>query len=209
MTLVVEGEGYVEKSTCLIVPTSVVDGRVYISHMSLFWPFNVPKEFVASYKVEDPAVAYEKLCEAAIAKGTAYLLTLEDDILPPQDAIIRLHKTMLEHPEFDGISALYFSRRAEVVPLLVGFPDRPGDGTIRVVPEQPGLVEVNVIPMGFALWKSSLFELVERPWFKTDVDRGMSQDSYFCHAARAAGRRFAVDTSLRVGHLDVRSGKVF
>jgi len=54
------------------------------------------------------------------------------------------------------------------------------------------------------------------PWFVSvnDVVEGkgiqcFTQDLFFCEKAVRAGKRFAVDMRVRVGHMDVNSGEVF
>jgi hypothetical protein len=54
---------------------------------------------------------------------------------------------------------------------------------------------------------------LERPIFQTltgSEGKGlMTQDLYACKAMREAGMRIAVDTSVRVGHLDFSTGVVW
>jgi hypothetical protein len=78
------------------------------------------------------------------------------------------------------------------------------------------VIEVNGIAMGCALWKMDLFREIEQPWFKTLCEspdeksaKVATQDLYFCTNARKAGKRFAVDCSIKVGHLDTTTGVVY
>jgi hypothetical protein len=75
---------------------------------------------------------------------------------------------------------------------------------------------VNGIAMGCALWRMDLFRQIPKPWFVTVADylpdRGLvsfTQDLYFCEKAVRAGKRFAVDFRVRVGHMDVDTGEVY
>jgi hypothetical protein len=78
-------------------------------------------------------------------------------------------------------------------------------------------MEVNGIAMGCALWRMELFRELAAPWFVTvnDVfpEKGgaqcFTQDLYFCERARRAGKRFAVDFRVKVGHLDTETGVVY
>jgi hypothetical protein len=61
-----------------------------------------------------------------------------------------------------------------------------------------------------------LFREIPAPWYVTlnDIIQGkgvvgMTQDLRLCAEARRAGKRFAVDMRVKVGHLDIGSGQVF
>jgi hypothetical protein len=61
-----------------------------------------------------------------------------------------------------------------------------------------------------------LFRSLPEPWFVTvaDIvpDKGpqmFTQDLYFCMNAKKAGKRFAVDLRVKVGHMDVATGVVY
>jgi len=63
-----------------------------------------------------------------------------------------------------------------------------------------------------------LFREFPYPWFKTltlftgedgDTVHTNTQDLYFCEKIRKAGRRIALDTRVRVGHIDGQSGEVW
>jgi hypothetical protein len=82
-----------------------------------------------------------------------------------------------------------------------------GDHSLRDMPDEPGLLEVNAIPMGVALWRLSMFKDMPKPWFgETPL---VTQDIFFCKKAREAGYRFLVDCSLSAGHLNVETGNVY
>lgn len=82
------------------------------------------------------------------------------------------------------------------------------------------IVECNGSGMGFTLFKLDVFkdERIEKPWFKTIGDHGTeekpglrqyTQDLWFFEKFRNLGYRTAIDTRIKVGHLDVRSGVIF
>jgi hypothetical protein len=93
------------------------------------------------------------------------------------------------------------------------------------------VLEVNGIPMGCALWKLDLFRQLQPPWFVTvgdrvllpdgtlvhpsqipagtETKRTVTQDLVFCFRARKAGKRFAVDLRVAVGHKDVETGIIY
>ena len=150
-------------------------------------------------------------------------MTLEDDNLPPPDAHLRLLESM-DFGNYDGVSGLYFTKGEVNMPMAYGNPDeyartgvldfRPRDVREAITAGQ--IMPVNGIAMGCALWKMSLFREIPAPWYVTvnDVVPGkgmvaMTQDLHFCERARRAGKRFAVDMRVKVGHLDPASGTIF
>lgn len=211
MTLIV-GDSYTDRSTAVLTPTRGSSAmmphfvRVYAAHMEMRWPLNVRREHaIACGKTVDDA--YNCLFQDAINKDCAFALTLEDDVLPPHGVVQKLHTDLAEHPEFTATSALYCTKGQHSVPLLVGHPDKPSDAGLRALPVEFGLLEVNVIPMGCALWRLAPFLDMEKPWFRTTETE--TQDAHLCLKMRAAGYRFAVDTRLRALHLDFSTGRTF
>lgn len=82
------------------------------------------------------------------------------------------------------------------------------------------IVECNGLGMGFTLFKTDIFRdaRLEKPWFKTLGDHGnpeqpgvrqYTQDLYFFEKARKLGYRCAVDTRVKLGHLNFQTGEIF
>jgi hypothetical protein len=117
---------------------------------------------------------------------------------------------MENHPEFDCIGGLYFTKGEGGVAQIWG---DPKDVVINFRPQPPdpngGLVECCGTGMGFNLFRMSLFkdERIPRPWFKTlNGKDGLgvgTQDLSFWKEARKYGHRCAIDCGVRVGHYDV------
>ena len=74
--------------------------------------------------------------------------------------------------------------------------------------------------MGFTLYKLDIFKdsRIEKPWFKTVSDHGTTekpgtrqytQDLFFAEKARVLGYKWAIDTRIKVGHLDVKTGIIY
>lgn len=164
-------------------------------------------------------VAYEGGIGQIIEKfpDYPYILTLEDDCLIPHTAIVQLMDVLKDGP-YDGISAIYCRKEEGGFPHVYGDPRVPGDWSIRDVREayeQGAVVECNAIPMGCSLYKRSLFEDVPRPWFQNvqavedKKNTRISQDLFFCRKAKEHGKRFAVHTGVKVGHIDVSTHKIY
>ncbi len=125
-------------------------------------------------------------------------------MLPPATAVHSLLAVMEDSP-FDAVSAYYRNKEDPGQPLILGYPNVEGDSAIRSPNGE--VMECNIIPMGFALWKLDMFRQMAGPWFETTPRE--TQDVNFCRRARKEGYRFAVDSRVRVGHLDVHTGKVY
>jgi hypothetical protein len=150
-----------------------------------------------------------------------YIFTVEDDNILPIDSLVKLYKSI---KTYDAVSGLYWTKGEPGMPMAYGDPkvyEETGD--LNFIPrsvEEPirngEVIEVNGIAMGCALWKMDLFRDIEQPWFKTlcespsdNVAKVATQDLFFCSKARKAGKRFAVDCSIKVGHLDTTTGVVY
>jgi len=143
-----------------------------------------------------------------------YVLTLEDDNIPPPDAVKNLIEAIEAGP-FDGVGGLYFTKGDLNMPQCYGDPQhfaRTGELEFRprdiVAAVRNGhIVPCNGIAMGCSLYRMSMFRELPRPWFRTTPNS--TQDLHFCANAVRAGKRFAVDCRVRVGHLDIASGVVY
>jgi hypothetical protein len=179
---------------------------------------------------DEVGVAYNNMITSILAHPELstyqYVMTLEDDNLVPPDALQRLIESISsKYGPFDAVSGIYFTKGDVNMPMAYGDPDefrRTGVLDFRPRDIRPALaqgntiMEVNGIAMGCALWRMDLFRQIPPPWFVTvsDVVEGKgpmayTQDLYFCQRARQAGKRFAVDFRVKVGHLDVDSGVVY
>lgn len=225
---ILPGSTFDESSTIVIVPTrGTISHRVVTSWLSLINPMNCPRAwlFASGHEV---GRAYNEMLGRILAdpglNRFRYVLTLEDDNIVPPDAHVRLLESIAHTRNWDAVSGLYFTKGAIKMPMAYGDPAefartgmldfRPLD--VRRALAAGQLVPVNGIAMGCALWRLSLFRELAPPWFVTVADvvpgkgvMAMTQDLYFCKAAREAGKTFAVDCRVRVGHLDVTTGKVY
>lgn len=224
---VFHGSTFQDCSVVVVAPTrGNIPIRVVQAWESMIWPMNQRR--VKLYAVgHEVGHAYNEMLswilkEPSISKYR-YLMTLEDDNIPPPDAMIRLVET-LERGSFDGVSGIYWTKGDFNMPMAYGDPERfranPADldfnpRDIRVAVEKGSVMEVNGIAMGCSLYRMSLFHEIPGPWFVSvndiypDGAKGMTQDLYFCERAVRRGKKFAVDFRVKVGHLDVNTGIVY
>jgi len=221
------GSTYRDNSTVIVIPTrGMIAHQVVAAWQGLVAPMNAKRAqlFASGHEV---GKAYDAMVANILANPELsrwkYVLTLEDDNIPPPDAHIRLLET-IEWGNYDAVSGLYFTKGELNMPMAYGDPAerartgaldfRPRDVREAVAAGQ--VMPVNGIAMGCALWRMDLFKEIPPPWFVTvnDVVPGagvacMTQDLYFCQRAVNAGKRFAVDMRIKVGHLDIATGAIY
>lgn len=224
---VIPGSTYLDNSTVVVVPTrGMINYRVAQAWQGLIAPMNQKRAmlFAVGHEV---GRAYDAMVKFVLdhpeLQKWKYVLTLEDDNLPPPDAHVRLLES-IEQFKFDAVSGIYFTKGDLNMPMAYGdaaeysrtgaLDFRPID--VRGALARGNVVEVNGIAMGCALWRMDLFRQLPAPWFVTVSDViegrgpvGFTQDLWFCRAAKQSGKRFGVDLRVRVGHLDVNTGVVY
>jgi hypothetical protein len=223
----IRGSTYKDSSTVVVIPSrGMVPSAVISKWLGLVAPMNQKRAilFASGHEVGH---AYNAMIEMILKHPELskwkYLLTLEDDNLPPPDAHIRLLES-IEWGNYDAVSGLYFTKGEHTMPMAYGDPAefartgvldfRPRDVREAIAAQQ--IMPVNGIAMGCGLWRMQLFKDIPGPWYVTVNDVvpgkgivGFTQDLYFCERACRSGKRFAVDMRVKVGHMDVNSGNIF
>jgi hypothetical protein len=156
------------------------------------------------------STAIEQILQHPDLKDWEYILTLEHDNAPPQDGVVKLMASMDEHPQFSCIGGLYFTKGDGGVAQIWGDPKDPIVNYRPQVPIPNTIQECCGTGMGFNLFRLSMFKdaNLPRPLFKTL--NGMNgqgvgtQDLTFWTNARRLGYRCAIDTSVKVGHYDLK-----
>jgi hypothetical protein len=223
---VMHGDSYKVAHHVVIIPTrGAIHWRVVQAWQALIAPMNQHRAMLFAAG-DEVGHAYNRMIQNVLADPVLstwpYVMTLEDDNLPPCDAFVRLHETIRETGA-DAVSGLYFTKGDYQMPMAYGDPDefrstgkldfRPRD--VRECVAAGKTMEVNGIAMGCALWKTDLFRQINGPWFQTVADVspfgpvGFTQDLKFCDKAKRLGKKFYVDCRVKVGHLDVQTGIVY
>jgi hypothetical protein len=223
----IAGSTYKDSSTVIVIPSrGMIPESVVKAWLALLAPMNQKRAilFASGHEVGE---AYNDMIKNILVNPELskwkYVLTLEDDNIPPADAHIRLLES-IEWGKYDAISALYFTKGDHNMPMAYGDPAeykttgvldfRPRD--VREALAAGQIMPVNGIAMGCGLWRMELFKEIPAPWFVTvaDVVEGkgaqcFTQDLFFCEKAVRQGKSFAVDMRVRVGHLDMASGIIY
>ena len=142
-----------------------------------------------------------------------YMLTWEDDVMPPPDGLIRLYEAM---DDYDCIQGLYYTKGEEGQPMIYGDINDPVINFRPQVPKPDTIQQCYGLGMGFNLFKMDMFKTVQAPWFVTeqkwDPSSGAkcyTQDLHFYEKAGRLGFKFACDTRIRMGHYDEGSDIVW
>ncbi len=151
------------------------------------------------------AEAYEIIAEQSLVDGADYLVTVEDDVFPPPDAIVRLIEWCRDEnrSRMVAVGAWYPKRSipregAHIVVKEIGRDSMVDDGTIQVA---------HTLAMGCSVFPTKMFGTIPRPWFQTTSR--LTQDSYFSQIARDAGWTLLVDTSIKCRHVDRETGQEY
>lgn len=224
-----DGSTWKDASTVIIVPERVPNRfhcRWIESIMGLITPMNAKRAMLWAIG-DEVGVAYTNTVKAILANPELakwkYVLTIESDNILPPDAHIRLLESISLGP-FDAVGGLYFTKGDLNQPMCYGSSaDYARTGVLEFQPldireaiRQQQIVECNGLGMGCTLFRMELFKESEPPWFKTLNDfipgKGaecMTQDLYAFSQWKKRGRRFACDTRVHVGHMNLETGEVF
>ena len=213
------GGTYRDASTVCIIPTpsGMISTKVATAIWSLVTPMN---QKFAKYTVEGKEVgeAYNEavgmILDHPDLSKWKYLLTIEHDNLPPQDGLLKLVESI---KDYDAVGGLYWTKGDFGQPMLYGDPKIKPRNYLPQLPKPDSIQACNGLGMGFTLFRIEMFRELKKsgnwPLFQTVQDlkegRVMTQDLAFFDLAGKAGYKFACDTRVKVGHLEIESGKVW
>lgn len=229
---IIHGTHYRDCSTVIVVPSRdpFIHWRVVQSWEGLMQPMNQKRAKMFCVE-EEVGHAYDQMINMILNHPELgkwkYVMTLETDNLIPPDAQIRLLES-IEEFKLDAVGAIYFTKGDHSMPMAYGDPEqyaktgvleftprdiRPFVGTGRHV------MPVNGIAMGCSLYRTELLRKMAKAnkrMFETVSDvtpqgpMAFTQDLKFCREAITQfGARFGVDLRVKVGHLDLSSGRVW
>jgi hypothetical protein len=194
---------YRNLATVWITPTrGTMQTKVAFNWMGIAGGFNQP---LAKMCIEgcEVGAAYNYAIKEILAnpglKNFQYILTVEEDNTAPPDALHKLYQSI---QEYDAVSGLYWTKGAGGAPQIWG----NGDPS-NFIPQTPlpeTIQRCSGVGMGFCLFRIAMlrdprFEC--GAWFRTA--EGCTQDLYFWKKAAPFGFKCAVDTRVKVGHVDV------
>jgi len=180
------------------------------SWIGLMRPMNQPFLGPLFFEEDEVGVAYQKAFDMILAHPELskwkYVLTVEEDNLPPTDGLMKLYESIDQG--YDYVGALYWTKFENGQPMIYGDPKVMPRNFVPQVPQPETIQPCNGSGMGFGLWSiKSLREKLKdlpKPWFKTVQEKNsqFTQDLWFFNEAAKYGFQIAVDTRVKVGHLD-------
>jgi hypothetical protein len=214
-----KGSSYKDLSTvCVIATRGMIHAKVLQSWFGLMSAMN--QKFIRLFALGmEVGEAYNNMIEYILGHPDLskwpYILTLEEDNMPPPDGLLKLYESM---DKFDVVQGLYWTKGEGGQPMIYGDPKVMPKNFIPQVPQVDTVQECNGLGMGFNLFRSKIFRdpNIPKPWFKTLQEfqpgqgvRCYTQDLYFYENAGKAGYRFACDTRVKVGHFDVQADLIW
>ena len=158
--------------------------------------------------------AIEQILAVPELANWKYVLTLEEDNIPPPDGLIKLYENI---DKYDVVGGLYWTKGEGGQPMIYG---EGQEGDLHFRPQLPtrDIQECDGLGMGFTLFNMNIFKdtQIEKPWFKTcqewDPEKGSkvyTQDLYFFEKIRKLGYKMACDTRVKVGHYSFETDVVW
>lgn len=206
-----KARSYQDLSTVILCPTrGQIPAKVVQSWLGLMRPMNqkvVGPIFLMNMEVGD---AYNQGIQMVLDNPDLstyrYILTLEEDNMPPPDGLLKLYETI---PDYDVVGGLYWTKGEGGQPMCYGNPAVLPTNFIPQIPAIDAVTPCNGLGMGFTLFKTELFRKVPKPWFRTVQEwtpnggaRAYTQDLWFFEQAGKLGARFACDARVKIGHYD-------
>jgi len=226
---IMDGSNFLDNSTVIIIPTlGKIDQKVVNSWLNLMAPMNQKRAvfFARNFEV---GRAYDEMVENVLKDPNLstwrYILTLEDDNLPPPDAHIRLLESINAGP-YDAVGGLYWTKGSYNMPMCYGSSEIYAQtGYLEFVPRDVNsllkggatVIDCNGLAMGCTLFRMDVFKKISKPWFQTvneiTLETGaatnMTQDLFMSKKMKEAGMRLACDIRVKIGHLDTSTGIVY
>ena len=167
----------------------------------------------------DVATARNRIAQKAIDLGTDYVLSVDNDVVLPKDALV----TLLSDSE-DVCLGYYAHRnndnRYNGRTCICKLKDEEGNEyyhypleseyTVKEMAEMAEAGETKIVVhgggMGCSLIRTDVFRRLSYPWYDWvnygDANRGMlSEDLYFCALCRASGVQIHADVRVGCGHM--------
>lgn len=160
--------------------------------------------------------ARELIARRALRVGADYLLMIDDDIVLPSDALVRLLSVFTSEERCGIAGGLYYARDG-IRPMAVAS-WTPEDTTTAHTPafaRDP--VAVDGVGFGCVLIRCDVLRTLTEPYFAAQVFleeslrrvRVCNEDYLFCHRARKHGFATYLHAGLRLGHYDRVTGATF
>ena len=160
------------------------------------------------------AVQREMIARDAVQRGADLLAMIDDDIVAPPDALVKLIAALETDPDAALAGALYYSRDS-ARPMAVARWSS-GDTTTAAIPAYADgkVAVVDGVGFGCIVLRIAALRALSLPYFAAHVYvdpsarsvRQCDEDYLLCERLRNAGRRVLLHAGVRCGHYDRGSG---
>lgn len=159
--------------------------------------------------------AREIAAENAIKAGAKYLWFVDDDTVPPPNALKRLIYILDNYPDVAVVGGIYVTRD-DVVPQPLVFRGM-GNGSFWHWKEGD-IFEVTGMGAGCMLVRVEVFNKLPKPWFTfetadsydaTVASTSVSEDIHFCNLVRQAGYKIVAHGGILCDHWHSTEDKVY
>lgn len=179
-------------------------------------PINFNMMHMSTVKMKVDA-ARNQSAEWALSNKLKYLFFMGDDTVPPAHVLRRFIFLMENNPEIEVLGGIYFTKEEHPMPLVFR-----GNGKGPYWDWKVGeLFPVTGIGMDCTLIRTSVFQRISKPWFKTinadtyaeDIPKVecWTEDLYFCaKVEKELGKNHIyADASIICDHWDVNTMKKY
>jgi len=160
------------------------------------------------------ADARNEIVEFALSQGAAYIYWLDDDVLAPPDAFLKMYT---QHK--DIINGVYWSKSNPPMPLLFRGHLEGSYWDWHV----GDLIEIDAAGSGLTLVKTDVYRKIQKelgePWYSVnytsfpgrvqEVPHNNTEDLYFYWKAKKAGYKVWADTSIQAFHFEKNTGVMY
>ena len=210
-----EGDSYKNRNLMVGIPTrGMIHYKVVSSWKTLLFPINSKSVQVWAHNFE-VGEARNGIVESFLGqKDLKYLLFIDDDLVIPDDALLR-HIRLMDAHGADIIGGVY--RLKDGSGNIVAYKYK--NDMINSITDEECLsneyLDVDVVGMGFTLIKREVFEKIRGSWFKTIQEtcskgtRCFTEDVYFCKRAKDLGFKIGLNSHITMGHIDTNTNIIF
>jgi GT2 family glycosyltransferase len=193
------------------IPTSGQPTRPFLDALAaLVLPPSVTEADRLVWTGNFVAVQREMIARDAVARGADLLAMIDDDIVLPPDALVRLTGALQADPQAAVAGALYYSRDS-ARPMAVSRWVSTDTTSAAIPPYAAGrIVPVDGIGFGCVVLRVAALRALAVPYFavhayvdpQTRTVRQCDEDYLLCERLRAGGWHVLLDAGVRAGHYD-------
>ena len=168
------------------------------------------------YNVTDLDVDKARIncAEEAVKNGHDYLLFIDDDIIPPEDGLVKM-LDLMERNITAGVVTGDYLLKGKVSHSAHLQLDKDGLCTeLNRLSDTSNIIESNwMIGLGFALINTEVFKQIRAPWFLNNSDKkdetNVGEDAFFTELVLQSGYKILIDRSVQCAHVDYKTQIVY